>query len=49
MSEIDLRVLNLLEMVMRSYDCCLSCSAFLIVIDEENRELIKKEIVIGSG
>lgn len=49
MPEIDPKVLNLIEMVMRAYDCCLSCSAFLIVLDNEEKELVKKEIVIGSG
>ncbi|MBS7268800.1 MAG: F420-nonreducing hydrogenase [Candidatus Jordarchaeaceae archaeon] len=49
MSEIDPKILNLMEMVMRAYDCCLSCSAFLIVLDNENRELAKREIVIGSA
>ncbi|MEX2704990.1 MAG: F420-nonreducing hydrogenase [Candidatus Freyrarchaeum guaymaensis] len=49
MSEIDPKNLNLLEMVKRAYDCCLSCSAFLIFLDQKGEEIVKKEIVIGCG
>ena len=43
------RVLNLLEMVIRNFDCWLSCAAHLIVLDEDGNEIVKREIQIGSG
>ncbi len=46
--EIPEEVLNLLEMVVRCYDCCLSCAAHLVIVDENGREIAQKEIVIGA-
>ena len=39
---------NLLEMVIRNYDCCLSCSAHLIVTSEKEGIILKKEFQIGQ-
>ncbi len=46
--EVPEAILNLLEMVVRCYDCCLSCAAHLVIVDEEGRELARKEITIGA-
>lgn len=34
-------VLNLLEMIVRCYDCCLSCSAHITVINKDTGEKIQ--------
>ena len=34
-------VLNLLEMIVRCYDCCLSCSAHITIIKKETGEKIQ--------
>ena len=42
------RVLNLLEMVVRNFDCWLSCAAHLVVLDEHGNEIATREVQIGS-
>ncbi|NWF96638.1 MAG: hypothetical protein HXY34_10905 [Candidatus Thorarchaeota archaeon] len=42
-------VLNLLEMVVRCYDCCLSCSAFMVVVDEDDKVIAKRDFVLGAA
>ena len=39
----DKNSLNLLEMLVRAYDPCFSCSAHIIVLNEKGRELMKLE------
>ena len=43
------RVLNLMEMVVRNFDCWLSCAAHLVVIDKDGNRIVDREIEIGSG
>ena len=43
------RKLNLIEMVIRNFDCWLSCAAHLIIKDEHDNVIVEKEITIGSG
>ncbi len=38
MAEINEKILNLLEMVIRCYDCCLSCAAHIIIMDEDSKK-----------
>ncbi|MEM2143337.1 MAG: F420-nonreducing hydrogenase [Candidatus Thorarchaeota archaeon] len=47
--EIPEGLLNLLEMVVRCYDCCLSCSAHMVVLDHEGKVVVEKDVTIGSG
>lgn len=43
MVEVNEGVLNILEMLIRSYDCC-SCSAHITVVDKDGNEIYKKEL-----
>lgn len=42
------RVLNLIEMVVRNFDCWLSCAAHLVILDEHGNEIANRDIQIGS-
>ncbi len=43
-------ILNLLEMVVRCYDCCLSCSAHVTVVKKETGEKVfSRPLNVGLG
>ena len=42
-------VVNLLEMVVRCYDCWLSCAAHITVVDEDGEEIYSRELNVGLG
>ncbi len=37
-------VVNFLEMIVRCYDCCLSCASHITVVDEEGKEIYSHEL-----
>lgn len=48
--ELPKGVLNLLEMVVRCYDCCLSCSAHITVVKKESgEEVLSRPLNVGIG
>jgi coenzyme F420-reducing hydrogenase alpha subunit len=47
--EIDEGLVNLLEMVVRCYDCWLSCAAHITVTDEEGNEVYSRKLNVGTG
>ena len=42
-------VVNLLEMIVRCYDCWLSCAAHITVVDEDGEEIYSRELNVGLG
>lgn len=48
MVEVNEGVMNILEMLIRSYDCCLSCAAHITVVDKDGNEIYKKELKTGE-
>jgi len=42
-------VVNLLEMVVRCFDCWLSCAAHITVVNEDGKEIYKRELNVGLG
>ncbi|MEX2680314.1 MAG: hypothetical protein Q6373_001830 [Candidatus Sigynarchaeota archaeon] len=47
MKELKPEHLNLLEMVVRCYDCCLSCAAHVVVVDKDDKEIAKRDFIIN--
>ena len=47
--EVPEGVVNLLEMVVRCYDCWLSCAAHITVVDEDGEEIYSREMNVGLG
>ncbi len=46
MVEINEGILNLLEMVIRCYDCCLSCAAHIVIVEDKDS---KKSAIPKDG
>lgn len=42
-------VVNLLEMIVRCYDCWLSCAAHITVVDEKGEEIYSRKLNVGLG
>lgn len=42
-------VVNLLEMVVRCFDCWLSCAAHITVVNEDGKEIYSRELNVGLG
>ena len=49
MSDIPEGVVNVLEMVVRCFDCWLSCAAHITVVNEDGEELYSRELHVGLG
>ena len=49
MSDESEKNLNILEMIVRCYDCCLTCAAHITVVDEEGKEIYSRKLDICSG
>jgi len=49
MKELSPEHLNLLEMIVRCYDCCLSCAAHLTVVDEDGKEILQRNLFVGGA
>ena len=49
MSDIPEGVVNVLEMVVRCFDCWLSCAAHITVVDERGNEIYSRELKVGLG
>ena len=43
------KFINILEMVVRCFDCCLSCAAHITVVDEEGKEIYFRKLDTDSG
>ena len=48
MADVDEGVLNLLEMIIRCYDCWLSCAAHLTIVDKDGNKIYEREMKIGT-
>ena len=42
-------VVNLLEMIVRCYDCWLSCAAHVTVVNEDGEEVYSRKLNVGLG
>jgi len=42
---IDEKLLNIFEMVIRSYDNCFTCSAHMVILDDEGKEISPSEMI----
>ena len=42
-------VVNLLEMIVRCFDCWLSCAAHITVVREDGKEIYKRKLNVGLG
>ena len=49
MSEVPEGVVNLLEMVVRCFDCWLSCAAHITVVDKDGKEIYSRNLNVGLG
>ena len=49
MSDVPEGVLNLLEMIVRCFDCWLSCAAHITVVDAKGSEIYSRELNVGLG
>ena len=49
MSDVPEGVVNVLEMVVRCFDCWLSCAAHITVVDERGNEIYSRELKVGLG
>ncbi len=47
MVEINEGVLNLFEMVVRCFDCCMSCAAHMVVVDSQGKEIASRTFQLG--
>jgi len=48
-TEVTPEILNILEMVIRCYDCWLSCAAHVTIVDHEGKELYKRRLEVDCG
>ena len=49
MSDIPEGVVNVLEMIVRCFDCWLSCAAHITVVDEDGKEIYSRKLNVGLG
>ncbi len=42
-------VVNVLEMIVRCFDCWLSCAAHITVVNEDGEELYSRKLNVGLG
>jgi len=42
-------VVNLLEMIVRCFDCWLSCAAHITVVKEDGEEVYSRKLNVGLG
>ena len=42
-------VVNLLEMIVRCFDCWLSCAAHITVVNKDGEEIYKRKLNVGLG
>jgi len=49
MSDVPEGVVNLLEMIVRCFDCWLSCAAHITVVDEKGSEIYSRKLNVGLG
>ncbi len=49
MVEVNEGILNLLEMVVRCYDCWLSCAAHITVVEPDGTERIIRKLEVDCG
>ena len=42
-------MVNLLEMVVRCFDCWLSCAAHITVVNEDGKEIYSRKLNVGLG
>ena len=47
--EIPEGVVNLLEMIVRCFDCWLSCAAHITVVKENGEEVYSRKLNVGLG
>ena len=49
MSDVPEGVVNVLEMIVRCFDCWLSCAAHITVVDEKGEEIYSRKLNVGLG
>ena len=49
MSDVPEGVVNILEMIVRCFDCWLSCAAHVTVVDERGDEIYSRKLNVGLG
>ena len=47
--EVPEGVVNLLEMIVRCFDCWLSCAAHITVVKENGEEVYSRKLNVGLG
>ena len=47
--EVNDNILNLLEMVIRCYDCWLSCAAHITIVDPDGNEHVIRRLEVDCG
>ncbi len=47
--EVNDNILNLLEMVIRCYDCWLSCAAHITIVEPDGTERVIRKLEVDCG
>ncbi len=41
-------IVNFLEMIVRCFDCCLSCASHITVVDEDDNEIYSHKLNVSQ-